>query len=365
MGGAKGGSDFDPKGRSAGEVRRFCQSFMTELYRHIGQFTDVPAGDIGVGGREIGYLFGQYKRITNQFSGVLTGKGLEWGGRPSARRRPATAPSTSPRRCWPPGTTALAGKTCLVSGSGQRGPVHGGEADRPRRPARDACPTPAASSTTPTASTGEKLDWVMDLKNVRRGRIRRVRRALRAVPVRGRQPAGDANPLWSIPADCAFPSATQNEINGKDAANLVAAGVIVVTEGANMPTTPEGAELFIASGVLYGPGKAANAGGVAVSCLEMAQDSEHLQWSREQVDERLRSIMSSIHARVERRGRGVRPARQLRARGQHRRVLAGSPTPCWTRTSYSHRHGEQFPRSHHQRLSKPLAAARTMPSFAD
>jgi glutamate dehydrogenase (NADP+) len=296
IGGAKGGSDFDPKHRSSGEVRRFCQSFMTELYRHIGQFTDVPAGDIGVGAREIGYLFGQYKRITNQFSGVLTGKGLEWGG--SAIRPEATGYGAVyfAQEMLATRSDSLEGKTCLVSGSGN-------VAQFTAEKLIDVGARPVTLSDSggfvhdPDGIDREKLDWVMELKNVRRGRIRQYAEQFPGsefVPVA----AGDSNPLWSIPADCAFPSATQNEINGKDAANLISSGVRVVTEGANMPTTPDGAELFIASGLLYGPGKAANAGGVAVSCLEMAQDSGHLQWAREQVDERLKSIMKSIHTRV-------------------------------------------------------------------
>jgi glutamate dehydrogenase (NADP+) len=296
IGGAKGGSDFDPKHRSPAEVRRFCQSFMTELYRHIGQFTDVPAGDIGVGAREIGYLFGQYKRITNQFSGVLTGKGLEWGG--SAIRPEATGYGAVyfAQEMLATRSDSLEGKMCLVSGSGNVA-----QFTVEKLIEVGARPVTLSDSAgfvhDPDGIDREKLDWVMELKNVRRGRIRQYAEQFpgsQFVPAA----AGDSNPLWSIPADCAFPSATQNEINGKDAANLISSGVTVVTEGANMPTTPDGAELFIASGVLYGPGKAANAGGVAVSCLEMAQDSEHLQWAREQVDERLKSIMSSIHATV-------------------------------------------------------------------
>jgi glutamate dehydrogenase (NADP+) len=296
IGGAKGGSDFDPKGRSNAEVRRFCQSFMTELYRHIGQFTDVPAGDIGVGAREIGYLFGQYKRITNQFAGVLTGKGLEWGG--SAIRPEATGYGAVyfAQEMLATRADSVEGKTCLVSGSGN-------VAQFTVEKLIDLGARPVTMSDSggfihdPDGIDREKLEWVKDLKDVRKGRIRqyaeKYRRA-RFVPAA----AGESNPLWGIPADCAFPSATQNEINGKDAANLMAAGVTVVTEGANMPTTPDGVDLFIASGILYGPGKAANAGGVAVSCLEMAQDSEHLQWARDEVDGQLRSIMSSIHAKV-------------------------------------------------------------------
>jgi len=296
IGGAKGGSDFDPKGRSNGEVRRFCQSFMTELYRHIGQFTDVPAGDIGVGGREIGYLFGQYKRLTNQFSGALTGKGFDWGGslvRPEATGYGAVyfAQEMLATR-----GDDLAGKTCLVSGCGN-------VAQFTVEMLIEVGARPVTLSDSggfvhdPDGIDREKLAWVKELKNVRRGRISDYAERF---PSSQFFPATtkDWNPLWSVPADCAFPSATQNEINGKDAANLISGGIVAVTEGANMPTTPEGVELFIASGLLFGPGKAANAGGVAVSGLEMAQDSEHLQWSRQEVDKRLQSIMRSVHAVV-------------------------------------------------------------------
>jgi glutamate dehydrogenase (NADP+) len=296
MGGAKGGSDFDPKGRSDAEVRRFCQSFMTELYRHIGQFTDVPAGDIGVGGREIGFLFGQYKRITNEFTGVLTGKGHAWGGslvRPEATGYGAVyfAEEMLATR-----NDSLQGKSCLVSGSGNVA-----QYTVEKLIALGARPVTLSDSSgfihDPDGIDAEKLLWVMDLKNVRRGRIHEyVDRFPSAtfVPATG----GDANQLWAVPADCAFPSATQNEINGKDAANLIGGGVRLVAEGSNMPTTPDGASLFLSAGILYGPGKAANAGGVAVSGLEMAQDSQHLQWTREHVDEMLRSIMRSIHTQV-------------------------------------------------------------------
>jgi len=296
LGGAKGGADFDPKGRSDAEVRRFCQSFMTGLYRHIGQFTDIPAGDIGVGGREIGFLFGQYKRITNEFSGVLTGKGFGWGGsliRPEATGYGAVyfAQEMLATR-----DESIDGKTCLVSGSGN-------VAQYTVEKLLDLGARPVTLSDSggfvhdADGIDREKLAWVQALKNVRRGRIREYveqypgARFVAAAP-------GDANPLWSIPADCAFPCATQNEIGGKDAANLIGNGVIAVTEGANMPTTPEGVDLFVASGILYGPGKAANAGGVAVSGLEMAQDSQRLQYSRDQVDQRLQAIMRSIHTNV-------------------------------------------------------------------
>ncbi|HMK97130.1 MAG TPA: NADP-specific glutamate dehydrogenase [Acidimicrobiales bacterium] len=296
MGGAKGGSDFDPKGRSDAEVRRFCQSFMTELYRHIGQFTDVPAGDIGVGTREIGYLFGEYKRITNQFTGVLTGKGIEWGG--SRVRKEATGYGAVYFALEMLATRgeSLEGKTCLVSGSGN-------VAQYTVEKLIDVGARPVTLSDSggfvydPDGIDAEKLAWVKELKEVRRGRISEYADKFprsKFVPAA----AGDSDPLWSIPADCAFPSATQNEINGKDAANLISSGVVAVTEGANMPTTPDGVELFLSAGILFGPGKAANAGGVAVSGLEMTQDAERLQWAREQVDQKLQSIVRSIHTTV-------------------------------------------------------------------
>jgi glutamate dehydrogenase (NADP+) len=295
MGGAKGGSDFDPKGKSDGEVRRFCQAFMTELYRHIGQFTDVPAGDIGVGGREIGFLFGQYKRISNQFTGVLTGKGLNWGGseiRPEATGYGAVyfAEEMLATR-----SDDLAGKRCLVSGSGN-------VAQYTAEKLIELGAKPLTFSDSdgfvhdPAGIDAEKLAFVMELKNLRRGRIREYADKFPGASV---TPVSDGfNPLWSVPADCAFPSATQNEINGEDARNLVANKIQLVAEGANMPTTPEGVERFLDAKIFYGPGKAANAGGVAVSGLEMTQDIEHLAWTREQVDGKLRSIMRSIHANV-------------------------------------------------------------------
>jgi glutamate dehydrogenase (NADP+) len=297
MGGAKGGSDFDPHGRSDAEVRRFCQAFMTELYRHIGQFTDVPAGDIGVGAREIGMLFGHYKRITNQFTGVLTGKGPNWGGshiRPEATGYGAVyfAQEMLATR-----GDSLEGKACLVSGSGNVA-----QFTAEKLLALGARPITLSDSGgfihDPDGIDAEKLAWVMELKNARRGRIREyVEQFPRAQFIAATANATE-NPLWSVPANCAFPSATQNEIDGKDAANLIAGGVKVVVEGANMPTTADGAHLFLASGLLYGPGKAANAGGVAVSGLEMSQDSERLQWPREKVDAQLQQIMRSIHNQV-------------------------------------------------------------------
>lgn len=293
MGGGKGGSDFDPKGKSDAEVRRFCQSFMTALYRHIGQFTDVPAGDIGVGGREIGYLFGQYKRITNEFSGVLTGKGYDWGG---SRIRPeATGYGTVYFAEEMLGTRqdTIAGKTCLVSGSGN-------VAQYTVEKLLDLGAKPVTLSDSggfihdPAGIDREKLAWVMDLKNVRRGRIREYAEHFTGVTFTP-APGGGLNPLWEVPADCAFPSATQNEISAEDAKSLLGTGVTVVAEGANMPTTPEGVELFLNAGILYAPGKAANAGGVAVSGLEMSQDSERLHWARQDVDSQLRTIMKAIH----------------------------------------------------------------------
>jgi glutamate dehydrogenase (NADP+) len=298
MGGAKGGSDFDPKGKSDGEVRRFCQAFMTELYRHIGQFTDVPAGDIGVGGREIGYLFGQYKRISNQFTGVLTGKGLNWGG--SEIRPEATGYGCVyfAEEMLATRSETLAGKRCLVSGSGN-------VAQYTVEKLLELGATPLTLSDSggfvydPDGISVEKLAYVMELKNLRRGRISEY---VEKFPTASFTPASDggSNALWAVPADCAFPSATQNEINGEDARHLLANGVQLVAEGANMPTTPEGVDCFLNAKILYGPGKAANAGGVAVSGLEMTQDIEHLSWTREQVDGKLRQIMRAIHAQARR-----------------------------------------------------------------
>ncbi|MCO6474683.1 MAG: NADP-specific glutamate dehydrogenase [Melioribacteraceae bacterium] len=295
MGGGKGGSDFDPKGKSDLKVMRFCQAFMSELYRHIGPNTDVPAGDIGVGGREIGYLFGQYKKLRNEFTGVLTGKGLNWGG--SLIRPEATGYGAVYFAAEMLGTKneTLAGKTCLVSGSGnvaqftvQKINSLGGKV------------------VTLSDSNGyiydeegiseEKLEFVMHLKNVRRGRIKEYTDKFKNAVYTELDPKMEYNPLWNHKAECAFPSATQNEINEKDAQNLLNNGVYVVSEGANMPTTIEGVNLFLDNKILYGPGKAANAGGVAVSGLEMSQNSMRLPWTREEVDERLRMIMKNIHA---------------------------------------------------------------------
>jgi glutamate dehydrogenase (NADP+) len=287
MGGAKGGSDFDPHGKSDNEVMHFCQSFMTELSRYIGENTDVPAGDIGVGGREIGFLFGQYKRLTNEFTGVLTGKGLKWGGsliRPEATGYGAVYFAEEMLKTR---NDSLAGKTCVVSGSGNVAQytieklLHLG-----------AKPVTLSDSAgfiyDKDGITQEKLDWAIELKNVRRGRIKEYADKFGAQYYEGKRP-------WAVPCQCAFPSATQNEINGEDAKTLLANGCTVVSEGANMPTDPEGVEAFLAAKIHYGPGKAANAGGVATSGLEMSQNSMRLSWSREEVDAKLHQIMITIH----------------------------------------------------------------------
>jgi glutamate dehydrogenase (NADP+) len=288
MGGGKGGSDFDPKGKSDGEVMRFCQSFMTELCKHIGADTDVPAGDIGVGGREIGYLFGQYKRLRNEFTGVLTGKGLTWGG---SLIRPEATGYGCVYFCEQMLKTRgedFQGKTCLVSGSGNVAQYTVEKLNQ----LGAKCITLSDSDGVihdKDGIDGEKLAWVMDLKNNRRGRIKEyVAKFPRAEYLEGKIP-------WQIPAQCAFPSATQNEINGEDAKTLLKNGCYLIGEGANMPTTPEGVEHFLAAKILYGPGKAANAGGVATSGLEMSQNSMRISWSREEVDAKLKGIMTLIH----------------------------------------------------------------------
>jgi glutamate dehydrogenase (NADP+) len=294
MGGGKGGSDFDPKGKSDMEVMRFCQSFMSELFRHIGPDTDVPAGDIGVGGREIGYLFGQYKRLRNEFTGVLTGKGLNWGG--SLVRPEATGYGSVYFAAEMLGTRnqTLEGKTCLVSGSGN-------VAQYTVEKLLDLGAKPVTISDSngfihdEAGIDREKLAFVMQLKNVRRGRIKEYTEKFKGATYTAIDPKLGYNPLWDIKAQCAFPSATQNEINAKDAANLVKNGVSVVSEGANMPTTPDGVKIFLEKKILYGPGKAANAGGVSTSGLEMSQNSLRLSWPREEVDQRLHGIMKAIH----------------------------------------------------------------------
>ena len=287
MGGGKGGADFDPKGKSDTEVMHFCQSFMTELFRHIGPDTDVPAGDIGVGGREIGYLFGQYKRLANEFTGVLTGKSLNWGGsliRPQATGYGAVYFAEEMLKTRSEG---LEGRVCTVSGSGNAAQYTVSKLNQV-----------GAKVVTMSDSSGfiydkggiteEKLSWVMDLKNVRRGRVQEYAEKFGALYLAGQRP-------WSVPCECAFPCATQNEISGEDAKTLLDNGCVLVSEAANMPTAPAGVDLFLARKILYGPGKAANAGGVATSGLEMSQNSMRLPWPRQEVDSRLRQIMATIH----------------------------------------------------------------------
>jgi glutamate dehydrogenase (NADP+) len=294
MGGGKGGSDFDPKGKSDNEVMKFCQSFMSELFRHIGPDTDVPAGDIGVGGREIGFMFGQYKKLRNEFTGVLTGKGLKWGG--SLIRPEATGYGAVYFAAEMLGTRkeTLAGKTCLVSGSGN---VAQYTVEKITQLGGKAVTLSDSSGYIydPEGIDAKKLAFVMDLKNLRRGRIQEYTGTFKGATYTPADPKLDHNPLWNHKAHCAFPSATQNEINVKDAQNLVKNGVYVVSEGANMPTTADGVNVFLDAKTLYGPGKAANAGGVSTSGLEMSQNSLRLSWSREEVDSRLQGIMKSIH----------------------------------------------------------------------
>ena len=288
MGGGKGGADFDPRGKSDAEVMRFCQSFMTELYRHIGADTDVPAGDIGVGGREVGYMFGQYKRICNEFTGVLTGKGLQFGG--SLIRPEATGYG-----CVYFAQNMLAvkgddfkGKVCAVSGSGNVAQFCAEKLIQ-----LGAKPVTLSDSSgfiyDPDGIDAEKLAFVKELKNVKRGRIKEyVEKYPSATYTEGQRP-------WSVKCDCAFPCATQNELNGDEAKTLIANGVKLVAEGANMPSTPEAVAAFQGAGVMFAPGKASNAGGVATSGLEMSQNSIRMSWSREEVDEKLKGIMKNIH----------------------------------------------------------------------
>ncbi len=294
MGGGKGGSDFDPKGKSDNEVMRFCQSFMAELFRHIGPDTDVPAGDIGVGAREIGYLFGMYKKLRNEFTGVLTGKSLGWGG--SLIRPEATGYGSVyfAAEMLATQNQTLEGKTCLVSGSGNVSQYtvekiieFGGKVV-----------TLSDSSGYIYDEEGigtDKLAFVKRLKNIKRGRISEyIDKYSEAIYTEG-DTSLDYNPLWDHKADCAFPSATENEINETDAANLMKNGVRLVCEGANMPSTPEAINIFLDKKILYAPGKASNAGGVAVSGLEMAQNSMRLNWPADEVDRRLKMIMKNIH----------------------------------------------------------------------
>ena len=287
MGGGKGGSDFDPKGKSDTEVMRFCQSFMSELYRHIGSNNDVPAGDIGVGAREVGFMFGQYKRLANEFTGVLTGKGLNWGGsliRPEATGYGAVYFA---REMLKTKGETLEGKTCVVSGSGN-------VAQYATEKLLDLGAKPVSFSDSggtihdPDGITREKLAWVMDLKNKKRGRIKEYAEQFGGTYHEGKTP-------WGIACDCAFPCATQNEISGEDAKELLKNGCTLISEGANMPSEPEAIDAYLAAGILYGPGKAANAGGVATSGLEMSQNAMRMSWPREEVDGRLDEIMVAIH----------------------------------------------------------------------
>lgn len=289
MGGGKGGSDFDPKGKSDNEIMKFCQSFMTELFRHIGPDTDIPAGDIGVGGREIGFMFGQYKRIRNEFTGVLTGKSLEFGG---SRIRPEATGYGNvyfAQEMLKTRGDSFKGKTVCVSGSGNVAQY-----------AVEKCIELGAKVVSMSDSRGsiydpagidsEKLAWIMDLKNVKRGRIKDYADHFEGVEfMEGERP-------WSIKCDIALPCATQNELDKSDAELLIKTGCICVSEGANMPSTPEAIEIFGIAKILYAPGKASNAGGVATSGLEMSQNSLRYHWSREEVDERLKSIMIDIHS---------------------------------------------------------------------
>ena len=295
LGGGKGGSDFDPKGKSDNEVMRFCQSFMTELYRHIGPNTDVPAGDIGVGGREIGYLFGQYKRLKNEFAGVLTGKGLNWGGsliRPEATGYGSTYMAVEMLKTK---KESLKGKTVAISGSGN---VAQYTTEKVMQLGGKVVTLSDSSGMIhdPDGIDEDKLKYVMELKNIKRGRIKEYAEKYNVTYEAGKRP-------WNVACDVAFPSATQNEISKEDAQTLVDNGCICVSEGANMPTTPEGTLVFQDAKILYAPGKAANAGGVATSGLEMSQNSMRLAWPREEVDEKLRNIMINIHAACRKHGK--------------------------------------------------------------
>jgi glutamate dehydrogenase (NADP+) len=287
MGGGKGGSDFDPKGKSDNEVMRFCQSFMTELFRHIGPHTDVPAGDIGVGGREIGFLFGQYKRLRNEFTGVLTGKALNWGG--SLIRPEATGYGCVyfAEEMLKSRNDSIKGKVCTISGSGN---VAQYTVEKLNQLGAKAVTLSDSNGTIydPDGIDAGKLAFVLELKNVRRGRIREYADKYKVQYLEGKHP-------WGIKCDCAFPSATQNEVNEEDAKTLLKNGCTLVAEGANMPSTPEAIEQYLEKKILYGPAKAANAGGVATSGLEMSQNAMMMSWSREEVDKKLHNIMIAIH----------------------------------------------------------------------
>jgi glutamate dehydrogenase (NADP+) len=288
MGGGKGGSDFDPKGKSDNEVMKFCQSLMSELFRHIGADTDVPAGDIGVGGREIGFMFGQYKKLRNVFEGVLTGKGLGWGG--SLIRPEATGYGCVyfAEEMLKTRNQALAGKRVVISGSGnvaQYATQKVNELGGKVLTLSDS----AGFIVDEDGISGEKWDYIMELKNVRRGRIKEYADKFRSAKYH------EGTGVWNVKCDVALPCATQNELSEQDATALVKNGCTCVSEGANMPTTPGGVDVFIKNKTLFGPGKAANAGGVATSGLEMSQNSMRLSWSREEVDQRLHNIMKNIH----------------------------------------------------------------------
>lgn len=294
MGGGKGGSDFDPKGKSENEIMKFCQAFMGELARHIDHRTDVPAGDIGVGGREIGYLFGAYKKIKNEFTGVLTGKGIEWGG--SLIRSEATGYGLiyfAENMFQNVGNT-IRGKTCLVSGSGN---VAQYAIEKINQMGGKAITASDSSGFIYDEGgiTGDKLEFLKDLKNNRRGRIKEYADQFKSASYHAADEKADHNEMWTIKADCAFPCATQNEINEKDANHLVKGGILLLGEGANMPTTTEGTNVIIDSGVMYAPGKASNAGGVATSGLEMMQNYMGQNWTSEDVDSKLQGIMKNIH----------------------------------------------------------------------
>ncbi len=294
MGGGKGGSNFDPKGKSDNDVMRFCQSFMTGLYKHIGPDTDVPAGDIGVGDREIGFLFGQYKRLANEFTGALTGKRPNWGG--SFIRPEATGYGLIyfAAEMLETQGESIEGKVCLVSGAGN---VAQYTVEKIIQMGGKAVTLSDSNGMVydPDGIDEEKLVYVKDLKNAKRGRIREYAEKYPGVKYIPVDHKAKSTPLWDVKADCAFPSATENEINANDAQNLIKNGVMLVAEGANMPCTPEAIHIFLQNKILYGPGKAANAGGVTVSGLEMSQDSSRLKWTRERVDNRLQMIMKAIH----------------------------------------------------------------------
>ena len=295
MGGGKGGSDFDPKGKSDNEVMSFCQSFMTELSRHIGPDTDVPAGDIGVGGREIGYMFGQYKRIRNEFTGILTGKGLNWGG--SLIRPEATGYGCVyfAEEMLKTKEDSFKGKTVTISGSGN---VAQYATEKVNHLGGKVVSLSDSGGTIHDANgiDEEKLSFVMNLKNVKRGRIKEYTEKFGGKYLENQRP-------WSIPCDVALPCATQNEINASEAKSLIKNGCIAVAEGANMPSDTEAVEVFLNSKILFGPGKAANAGGVAVSGLEMSQNSSRISWGREEVDQKLHQIMQSIHSACVKHGK--------------------------------------------------------------